>query len=195
MWLKLQTRMVTSIPGFTRSSLACQRKFNSLIKQHKKDICAMRESGQAHYACKFFHSLDRWWRINGTVMKHVMKPVTGSRNLNRHVRNSELPATNTKDEGAKKDAVMKEEDGGEEGKKNWVDSEVGTLIDLRWDMEPGLVQNIYKSGMCPRAFKGQKIDSYVLKNLEMSQSLSTDSFILIAMDLEGGLSDPHELEL
>lgn len=156
MWLKLQTRMVTSIPGFTRSSLACQRKFNSLIKQHKKDICAMRESGQAHYACKFFHSLDRWWRINGTVMKHVTR---SGNSPNRHVSNSELPATNYKGEGTKEEAVGKEEDGGEEGKKNWVDSEVGTLIDLRWDMEPGLVQNIYKSGTCPRSFNGWENDS------------------------------------
>lgn len=36
MWSKLRSRMLSLYPGFTRSPLACKRKFNTLVRHHKK---------------------------------------------------------------------------------------------------------------------------------------------------------------
>lgn len=48
--------------------------------------------------------------------------------------------------------VAKEEEEGEEGKKNWMDSEVEALISLRWEMEPDFLKNAYKQGVYFRIF-------------------------------------------
>lgn len=46
----------------------------------------------------------------------------------------------------KKVSVKEDEDEGEEAKKNWMDSEVEAMIELRWEMEPEFVENAYKPG-------------------------------------------------
>lgn len=140
MWSKLQIRMTSLISGFTRSGLACQRKFNALIKQHKKDVLELKESGRDHHNYKFFDILDRWWHTNGTVMKHVTASPNESESLGNPVNSTEYleDATNT--------FIGEEDDEGEEGKKNWADSEVETLIALRREMEPEFVKNWKKQG-------------------------------------------------
>lgn len=142
MWSKLQIRMTSSIPGFTRSGLACQRKFNALIKQHKKDVLELKEFGRDHHNYKFFDILDRWWHTNGTVMKHVTVIPNESESLGNPVHSTEYleDATDT--------FIGEEDDEGEEGKKNWADSEVETLIALRREMEPEFVKNWKKQGTC-----------------------------------------------
>lgn len=42
--------------------------------------------------------------------------------------------------------VKEDEDEGEEAKKNWMDSEIEAMIELRWEMEPEFVENAYKTG-------------------------------------------------
>jgi hypothetical protein len=39
-WMGLQARMVSSIPGFKRSTVAYKHKFNTLYKQYRKDKLA-----------------------------------------------------------------------------------------------------------------------------------------------------------
>ncbi|XP_024382268.1 uncharacterized protein [Physcomitrium patens] len=139
MWSKLQMRMVSLIPGFQRSGLACQRKFNALIKQHKKDILELKESGRERYNYRFYDILDRWWHTNGTVMKHV----TASPNDSESLGNPEH-LTEYLDDASNK--LLREGDEGEEGKKNWADSEVETLIGLRKEMDSEFVKNWKKQG-------------------------------------------------
>lgn len=143
MWAQLQARMMSAIPGFTRSGLACQRKFNSLIKQHKKDVLEVKE-GKHHtwdrHARKFYDSLDRWWHTNGTVMKHVTTNVNNA----SHSDNDAAHLSGNKDDSMR--INVKEDEEGEEAKKNWLDSEVETLVSLRWEMEPEFVENAYKPG-------------------------------------------------
>lgn len=139
MWSKLQMRMMSLIPGFTRSSLACQRKFNALIKQHKKDVLDMKQSGKDHHSYKFYNILDRWWHTNGTVMKHV----TASLNLHEPENHSDYLEDTTTDK-----FLGEDDDEGEEGKKNWADSEVETLIALRREMDSEFVKNWKKQGTC-----------------------------------------------
>lgn len=141
MWSKLQMRMVSLIPGFQRSGLACQRKFNALIKQHKKDILELKESRRECYNYRFYDILDRWWHTNGTVMKHV----TASPNDSESLGNPEH-LTEYLDDASNK--LLREGDEGEEGKKNWADSEVETLIGLRKEMDSEFVKNWKKQGMC-----------------------------------------------
>jgi len=141
MWAQLQARMSSAIPGFSRSGLACQRKFNSLIKQHKKDILEVKK-GKHHtwdrHARKFFDSLDRWWHTNGTIMKFA---TTNASNVNRFDGDASHLS------GNKEDSLrVKGDEEGEETKKNWLDSEVETMVSLRWEMEPEFVENAYKPG-------------------------------------------------
>lgn len=139
MWVKLQAQMSSTIPGFTRSSLACQRKFESLLKQHK-DILAKEATGEDRHAyrfkfydrhaCKFYDKLNRWCQTaaNTTSPKASQFP----------------PETKDKDDGTKKELVVKEDL--EDGKKFWVDSEVELLIGLRTEMDSEFTQHIYKPG-------------------------------------------------
>jgi hypothetical protein len=57
--------MVSSIPRFKKSVVACKRKFNTLYKQYKEDKIANNISGNDHHDCRFFESLDNWWHFNG----------------------------------------------------------------------------------------------------------------------------------
>lgn len=141
MWSKLQIRMMSLIPGFARSSLACQRKFNALIKQHKKDVLEMKESGREHHSYKFYDILDRWWHTNGTVMKHVTASLNDTESLGNHVQSTEYL-----EDATDKFIGDDDYDEGEEGKKNWADSEVETLIALRREMDPEFVKNWKKQG-------------------------------------------------
>lgn len=142
MWAQLQTRMSSAIPGFARSGLACQRKFNSLIKQHKKDILEVKE-GKHHtwdrHARKFFDSLDRWWHTNGTIMKFASTSNANSFDGDA----AHLSGNNNEDNPSFR---VKDDEEGEEAKKNWLDSEVETMVSLRWEMEPEFVENAYKPG-------------------------------------------------
>lgn len=148
MWSQLQARMSSAIPGFTRSGLACQRKFNSLIKQHKKDVLDVKE-GKHHtwdrHARKFYDSLDRCWHTNGTVMKHVTAN-------SMHVNHSDSDTALTNGNKEENLRMSVKEDEGEEAKKNWLDSEAETMVSLRWEMEPEFVGNAYKTGVFCRVF-------------------------------------------
>lgn len=145
MWSKLQIRMMSLIPGFTRSSLACQRKFNALIKQHKKDVLDLKEFGRDHHSYKFYDLLDRWWHTNGTVMKHVTANLHESESLGNHLEYME--------DAAEKFIGEEDDEEGEESKKNWADSEVETLIVLRREMDAEFVKNWKKQGTCFRSLQ------------------------------------------
>lgn len=57
-----------------------------------------------------------------------------------------FPSTKKKLGSSRKYLIAKEEAEGEEAKKNWMDSEVETLISLRWELEPDFLKNAYKQG-------------------------------------------------
>jgi hypothetical protein len=72
MWSKVHNRMLLEYPGFTRSSLACKKKFNNLMKQYKeirsKDLSAEARLGRGF---KFYDCLDQWWQNNAKLVKHT----------------------------------------------------------------------------------------------------------------------------
>lgn len=70
MWSKLRSRMLSLYPGFSRSPIACKRKFNTLVRQHKKDMHAMDASGEERHSCKHHGLLGQWLHINGTSLRH-----------------------------------------------------------------------------------------------------------------------------
>lgn len=127
--MKIQAQMSSTIPGFMRSSLACQRKFDSLLKQHK-DILAKEATGEDRHAyrfkfydrhaCKFYDKLNQWCQTAAVPTS------------------SKASETKGNDEGVKKELVVKEDL--EDGKKFWVDSEVELLIGLRTEMDSEFTQ-------------------------------------------------------
>lgn len=162
-WSKLQNRMAAAIEGFTRSSIACQRKFDSLLKQHK-DLCAKEEAGENRetitfydrHACKFTENLNQFCNIDRTLVKLATASADDS-----HIPLGSLELTNglkegqcIKEEDVVKDVedvksnwdIVKDDDDGDEGKKNWADSEVQTLIALRGEMDADFVKNWKKQG-------------------------------------------------
>lgn len=72
MWSKVHNRMLLECPGFTRSSLACKKKFNNLMKQYKeirsRDLSAGLRLGRGF---KFYDFLDQWWQNNAKLVKHT----------------------------------------------------------------------------------------------------------------------------
>lgn len=56
MWSKLRSRMLSLYPGFSRSPIACKRKFNTLVRQYKKDM----HSGEERHNSKHYGLLDQW---------------------------------------------------------------------------------------------------------------------------------------
>lgn len=162
-WSKLQNRMSAAIEGFMRSSIACQRKFDSLLKQHK-DLRAKEEAGENsgtfafydRHACKFTENLNQFCNIGRTIVKHATASADDS-----HIPLDSLQLANglkedqcIKEENVVKDVedgkrnwdIVKDDDDGEEGKKNWADSEVQTLIALRGEMDADFVKNWKKQG-------------------------------------------------
>lgn len=80
-WVKLHARMVAMIPNFTRSSVACKKKFSSIFKQYKEDKLANGISGNDRRECQFFDSMDEWWHQAGQVMKHVSATTDNSKEI------------------------------------------------------------------------------------------------------------------
>ena len=70
MWSKLRSRMLSLYPGFSRSPIACKRKFNTLVRQYKKDMYAMDASGGERHNCKHQGLLDQWLHTNETSLRH-----------------------------------------------------------------------------------------------------------------------------
>jgi len=63
--------MLVAILGFSRTAEACQKKFEIVFKSYKEDKLANSVLGNDKYECKFYDSLDQWWHLAGSVMKHV----------------------------------------------------------------------------------------------------------------------------
>jgi len=86
-------------------------------------------------------------------MKHVTASLNESESLGNH---SEYLKDTT-------DKFIGEDDDeeGEEGKKNWADSEVETLIALRGEMDSEFVKNWKKQGTCLQLFNACSTISFL----------------------------------
>ena len=57
-WIRLQARMLATIPGFSHTTEGCRKKFEKIFKSYKEDKLANSISGKNRHECKFYDSLD-----------------------------------------------------------------------------------------------------------------------------------------
>lgn len=81
MWSKLRSRMLSLYPGFSRSPIACKRKFNTLVRQYKKDM----HSGEERHNCKHYGLLDQWLHNSGSRHHNNSDMVSGSGDVLKNV--------------------------------------------------------------------------------------------------------------
>jgi hypothetical protein len=63
--------MLTKLPSFLRTPIACKQKFNAIYKQYKDDKIVNGISSNDHHECPFYDALNSWWHQSENVMKHV----------------------------------------------------------------------------------------------------------------------------
>ena len=71
MWHKLHARLLSQIPVFKKSHVACKKKFNSLFKTYKEDKMANTISRESRHESKFYDHFNTWFSHAGSVKKHV----------------------------------------------------------------------------------------------------------------------------
>jgi hypothetical protein len=69
--MKLHTRMLISIFGFSTTPITSKRKFNTIYEQYKDDKIVNKISSDDCHECPFYDALISWWHWSGNVMKHV----------------------------------------------------------------------------------------------------------------------------
>jgi hypothetical protein len=72
MWATLHAQLLALILSFSKIAITCKKKFNTLLKQYKKDKMASEVSRNDCHECKFYDSMDPWWNQIGVVFKHVL---------------------------------------------------------------------------------------------------------------------------
>ena len=79
--------MLAAIPGFSRTTKGCRKKFENIFRSYKEDKLANSICGNNKHECKFYDPLDQWWHQAGSVLKHVS--ATTMDNANVDVQNDE----------------------------------------------------------------------------------------------------------
>jgi hypothetical protein len=52
--------MLVTLPGFSRTPITCNQKFNAIYKQYKDDKIANGISNNDHHECLFYDAMDSW---------------------------------------------------------------------------------------------------------------------------------------